>query len=151
LKAAAEAGFDVLVTGDKTLQHEQNLGGRSIAIVLLSANSWRVIEPHASLIVAAIDGATPGSFTRVKLRNVCAPASFCALTRSSEDASSAGRRQFSVPDAVGDNFDRQTLGVADDFLASRAVSHHTGQFQCLGDPAAGVVVIELNRQIHEPL
>jgi hypothetical protein len=65
LKAAAEAGFDVLVTGDKTLQYEQKLAGRGIAIVLLSANSWRVIEPHASLLVAAIDTVTPGSFTRV--------------------------------------------------------------------------------------
>lgn len=65
LKAAVEAGFDVLVTGDKTLQHEQNLAGCNIAIVLLSANAWRVIEPHVGMIAAAIDRATPGSFTQV--------------------------------------------------------------------------------------
>jgi len=65
LKAAEDAGFDVLVTGDKTLQNEQNLAGRRIAIILLSANAWRVIEPHAANVATAIDQATPGSFTRV--------------------------------------------------------------------------------------
>jgi hypothetical protein len=65
LKAAIEAGFDVLVTADKTLQHEQNLSGFDIAIVLLSANAWRVIEPYTERIAAAIDRAAPRSFTRV--------------------------------------------------------------------------------------
>jgi hypothetical protein len=53
-----------------------------------------------------------------------------------------------MPDAVGDDFDRQTLGIADGFLASRAVSHHAGQFQCLGDPTSVIFAIELNREIH---
>src|ERR1700722_14545375 len=65
LKAAGEAGFEVLVTGDKTLQHEQNLAGINIAIVLLSANAWRVIAPHAEVIAAAVDKADPRSVTRV--------------------------------------------------------------------------------------
>lgn len=65
LDAAEEAAFDVLVTGDKTLQHEQNLAGRKLAIVSLSANSWPVIEPNVGRIVHAISGAMPGSFTRV--------------------------------------------------------------------------------------
>jgi predicted nuclease of predicted toxin-antitoxin system len=38
LKAATEAGFEVLVTGDQTLQYEQNLAGQKIAVVCLSAN-----------------------------------------------------------------------------------------------------------------
>jgi hypothetical protein len=45
LDAAEAAGFDVLVTGDKTLPCEQNLTGRKIALVCLSAASWPVIEP----------------------------------------------------------------------------------------------------------
>jgi predicted nuclease of predicted toxin-antitoxin system len=65
LKAAVEAGFEVLVTADQTLQHEQNLVGFEIAIVLLSANAWRVIEPYIAKIVTAIDHATPGSLTQV--------------------------------------------------------------------------------------
>jgi hypothetical protein len=67
LLSAAEAGnFDVLLTGDKTLHHEQNMEGRRIALVLLSAVSWAVIEPHVAKILAAVADATPGSFTRVE-------------------------------------------------------------------------------------
>jgi hypothetical protein len=37
LNAAEEAGFDALVTGDKPLEYEQNMSGRKIAVVSLSA------------------------------------------------------------------------------------------------------------------
>lgn len=66
LDAAEKAGFEVLVTGDRTLHYEQNLSGRRIAIVLLSAVSWPVIEPHVSKIAAAVDNAGPGTFTSVE-------------------------------------------------------------------------------------
>jgi hypothetical protein len=65
LDAAETGGFDVLITGDRTLQYEQYLAGRKIALVLLSAVSWPIIEPHVAKIVAAVDGAMPRSFTRV--------------------------------------------------------------------------------------
>ncbi len=65
LDATAAAGFDVLVAGDSTLQYEQNLSKRKIAIVSLSAVSWPLIEPHLAKIVAAVDAALPGSFMRV--------------------------------------------------------------------------------------
>ena len=66
LDAAEDAGFQVLVTGDKTLHYEQNLLGRKIAVVSLSAVAWPVIEAHAAKIVAAVDQAKPGSFTRAE-------------------------------------------------------------------------------------
>jgi hypothetical protein len=65
LKAAEDAGFDVLVTGDTTLRYEQNLTSRKLAIVCLSANSWRIIQRHTDKIAAAVDAAVPGSFTTV--------------------------------------------------------------------------------------
>ena len=65
LDAVEAAGFDVLVTGDKTIQYEQNLAGRNFAVVALSAVAWPVIAPHVAKIVAALDATTPRSFTRV--------------------------------------------------------------------------------------
>jgi hypothetical protein len=65
LDAAEEAGFDVMVTGDLSLTYQQNMVGRKIAIVSLSAISWPVIEPHVAKIVQAVDCSEPGSFTRV--------------------------------------------------------------------------------------
>ncbi len=63
LAAAEEAGFDVLVTGDRTLHYEQNLLTRRIAVVSLSAVEWPVIAPHIAKIVATVDLAEPNSFT----------------------------------------------------------------------------------------
>lgn len=65
LEAVENAGFEVLVTGDRTLHYEQNLHGRKLAIVSLSAQSWPVIELHVGRIVSAIEQATLGSFTQV--------------------------------------------------------------------------------------
>ena len=66
LKAAMEAGFDVLVAGDKTLQYEQNLQERVVGIVVLSTNAWRLIKLHIPKIIAAVDGAVPGSLAQVE-------------------------------------------------------------------------------------
>jgi hypothetical protein len=66
LDAAEAEGFEVLITGDRTLQYEQNLSRRKIAIVSLSAISWPVIEPYLAKIAAAVDAATPGSFRCVE-------------------------------------------------------------------------------------
>lgn len=69
LEAAEGAGFEVLVTGDKTLHLEQNRNGRKIALVLLSAVNWPLIEPHVEAIAAAVDRAATGSFTRIDCGN----------------------------------------------------------------------------------
>ena len=65
LQTAEDDGFDVLVTGDQTLQYEQKLTGRRLAIVVLSAVQFAIIEPHVPKIIAAIESATPGSFQAV--------------------------------------------------------------------------------------
>lgn len=65
LRTAEENGLEVFVTGDKSLVDEQNLTGRRLAIVALSANNWPIIKHHFSRILAAIDSAVPGSFQTV--------------------------------------------------------------------------------------
>ncbi len=65
LREAEAAGIDVLVTGDKTLEYEQNLQGRRIAVVSLSAPHWALVEPQVGEIIFAIANVIPGSFTRV--------------------------------------------------------------------------------------
>ena len=62
LRAAEDDGIDVLVTGDQSLYYEQNLIGRRLAVVALSAVQFAIIERHLPKIVLAIDKATPGSF-----------------------------------------------------------------------------------------
>jgi hypothetical protein len=58
-RAAEEDGFDVFVTGDQTLAHEQNLAGRHLAILALSANNWPIVKDYVAEILAAINTAAP--------------------------------------------------------------------------------------------
>ncbi len=66
LESAEANGFDVLVTGDLSMSYQQNLSGRRIAIISLSAIGWPIIEPHAAKISSAVDDASIGSFVRVE-------------------------------------------------------------------------------------
>jgi hypothetical protein len=65
LRVAEENGVQVFVTGDRSLSYEQNLSGRSIAIVVLSSIELPILRKHLPSIAAAIDNALPGSFQAV--------------------------------------------------------------------------------------
>jgi len=65
LRAAEDSGFDVFLTGDQSLTYEQNLIGRHLAIVALSAIQLPIIKQSLPKIIAAIDKAAPGSFQSV--------------------------------------------------------------------------------------
>jgi hypothetical protein len=67
LNQAEAAGFEVLVTTDKNLGHQQNLAGRKIAIVVLGQGRWSLIKPHVAQVVAAVNAATLGSFAEVDI------------------------------------------------------------------------------------
>jgi hypothetical protein len=67
LNAAEAAGFEVLVTTDKNLSHQQNLTGRRIAIVVLGQGRWSLIKPHVARVVEAVNHASPGSFVDVQI------------------------------------------------------------------------------------
>lgn len=61
LNLAEKAGFEVLVTTDKNLGYQQNLASRKIAIVVLGQGRWTLIIPYVARVIAAVDGAVPGS------------------------------------------------------------------------------------------
>ena len=67
LAEAERAGFDVLLTADKNMRYQQNLTGRRIALVVLSTPQWPVVRLHKDRIAAAVNAATPGSYTDLDL------------------------------------------------------------------------------------
>ena len=67
LAAAERAGFDVVLTADKNMRHQQNLEGRRIALVILSTPQWPVVRLHLEKIAAAVNTATAGSYIEVEL------------------------------------------------------------------------------------
>ena len=67
LNAAEKAGFDVLLTTDTNLPHQQNLQGRKLAIVILSKNRWSLVRPMMKQIADAVSVAKPGRCTVVEI------------------------------------------------------------------------------------
>jgi hypothetical protein len=67
LRESERAGFDVLLTTDQNLIHQQNLSGLTIAIVVLGKARWSLIEPVLDRIANAVDEAKPGSYTLVDI------------------------------------------------------------------------------------
>ena len=68
LTTAEAAGFEVIVTTDSNLRYQQNLENRKLAIVVLGRGRWTIVRSHIAKVVAAVDAATPGSFTEVEMR-----------------------------------------------------------------------------------
>lgn len=67
IRSAEQAGFDVILTTDKNIKYQQNLAGRRIAIVLLSKQQWPQVRPFASLVLAAVTDASPGTYSEVEI------------------------------------------------------------------------------------
>jgi hypothetical protein len=63
LGLAEEAGFDMLVTTDQNLQHQQDLKAFKLAVFILGRGNWPEIRPYAARIVARIGTiTTPGVY-----------------------------------------------------------------------------------------
>lgn len=67
LKAAEEAGFEVLITTDKNMAKQQNLKNRTLAIVVLGNSQWRIVQRHVRKIAAAVNAAASGSYNEVEI------------------------------------------------------------------------------------
>jgi len=68
LLAAAEAArFDVFVTTDRNLRHQQNLAGRKIAVVVLGKGRWKLIKLRLTEIAATVSVAAPGTVSEVDI------------------------------------------------------------------------------------
>lgn len=67
LDAAEKEGFEVLITSDQGIPHQQNLTRRRIAIVLLGTGVWELIRPHLDQIRGAVENAKAGSLTEVPM------------------------------------------------------------------------------------
>ncbi len=49
------------------MRYQQNLTGRTIAIVILGNQQWPDVRMHLERIVAAVNSAIPGSYIEVEI------------------------------------------------------------------------------------
>lgn len=68
LEAAEAASFDVLVTVDQNIPYQQNLAGRRISVMILSAptNRLRDLERLLPAALDALGSVRPGEVVRIR-------------------------------------------------------------------------------------
>ena len=66
LAAAASNGFDILITTDQSIRHQQNLARRKLSVVL-STNHWILIRRSAELVVSAVASIEEGEYVTVDI------------------------------------------------------------------------------------
>jgi hypothetical protein len=62
LLAAADGEFDLFITTDRNLPHQQNLAGRRISILVLPTTSWPLIREHADIVLGGAVAMAPGEY-----------------------------------------------------------------------------------------
>lgn len=67
LAVAAGAGYDAFVTGDKKMQHQQNLSGQPFGILVLSTTRWTVVRSRFQSIDDALRRLQPGDVRELTL------------------------------------------------------------------------------------
>jgi hypothetical protein len=65
LLQAAAAEFDILLTTDQNLPHQQNLKGIDLAVVILPTTSWSVIRQNTHVIREALLAARSATISQV--------------------------------------------------------------------------------------
>jgi len=68
LRAAEEADFAVMITGDKNISYQQNLAGRKLSLIVLENIDWNVIKLNPHPVAEALDKVVAGSFQVVGFR-----------------------------------------------------------------------------------
>jgi len=53
--------FEVFLTSDQNLGYQQNLGHRTIPLLVLPTNHWPILKTKGDEICAALDRLSPGS------------------------------------------------------------------------------------------
>ena len=65
LDRAEADGYELLITTDQSLRHQQNLGHRRLGVLVLLAASWPRIRLRVDDIRAAVGRARPGTSVEV--------------------------------------------------------------------------------------
>lgn len=67
LDRAEAAGFELLITTDQQLRYEQDLSGRSMAVLVLLTTSWPRISRRVEQVAAAVARMQSGDYEEVNI------------------------------------------------------------------------------------
>jgi hypothetical protein len=66
LLAKADGDFDLLVTTDRNLNHQQNLAKFNLATLVLPTTSWPELREHTGEISETVDAIQPSDYLELK-------------------------------------------------------------------------------------
>ena len=67
IQRAEGDGYEVIVTTDQSMRYQQNLAGRRLAVVVLTATAWPRVRHRTAVIRAAIEEVRPGELREVPI------------------------------------------------------------------------------------
>ena len=67
LDRAEEDGYQLLITTDQSLRHQQNFAGRQIAVLVLLSTAWPLIQLRVEEIQGVINSMIPRAYKEVEI------------------------------------------------------------------------------------
>ena len=67
IDSSEQDGYEILITTDQNIRHQQNLAGRGLAIVVLLSGAWPYTESRIEDIRAAVAKVQPGELREVHI------------------------------------------------------------------------------------
>ena len=67
IRLATEQGYDILITADQNIRHQQNIRQSSIGVVVLLSNRWPLVRNFTHAIVDAVHTVGPGEMVIVSI------------------------------------------------------------------------------------
>ncbi len=67
LDIAESEGYELLITTDQNMRHQQNLAGRRLAVVVLLSGAWPYARSRIDEIRATVAEAQPGELREVPI------------------------------------------------------------------------------------
>jgi len=67
LERAESEGYDILVTTDQNMRHQQNIADRRLAVVVLLSTAWPYVRLRTEEIRAALNDVRVGEFRDVPI------------------------------------------------------------------------------------
>ena len=65
LDSAEQDGYEIVITTDQSMRHQQNLAGRPLAIIVLLSQAWPYAMPRIAEIRAAVAEVQPGELREI--------------------------------------------------------------------------------------
>ena len=67
LDSAELDGYELLITTDQNIRHQQNLGGRQLGVLVLRSTSWPRIQLRIEEIQAVVDRMQPRVYREISI------------------------------------------------------------------------------------